>query len=229
MLLLHLNVPTFEFSNSIILLKILLFLAGCFLSLAGHGQKDHLVKVNGDTIWGEITIKNKVILVDGSTAFAPDEVSRISSRNYRGNTVLRCNLVLYSDNLSDLELDYIKMGSIDTILVLDEIYTTPKMNLYYVTNKLKSQFYFYKMPSDPKPVQLVVRYHLEGGLGSYGNNPTIYRGEKGRLSLVEDKGYVNQLYAIMGNCRKISPTMWDMLIYRDYSFKKLIKKYNQCK
>ena len=37
-----------------------------------------------------------------------------------------------------------------------------------------------------------------------------------------DKGYVNQLYAIMGNCKKIQSNVWELLSYREYSFKEVI-------
>ncbi|MFZ1371923.1 MAG: hypothetical protein WAR78_16165, partial [Ferruginibacter sp.] len=55
-----------------------------------------------------------------------------------------------------------------------------------------------------------------------------FRGDRSRVQLAEDKGYVNQLRAIMANCNKIPQTMWDLLSYRDYSLKKIIKKYNSC-
>ena len=101
--------------------------------------------------------------------------------------------------------------------------------MYYVQNNFKLPFYFYKTPTDPKPIQLVIRYYLAGGLANYDNDRARYRGDKSRVTLVEDKGYVNQLHAIMGDCKKIPETMWELLSYRDYSLKKVIKKYNMCK
>jgi hypothetical protein len=211
-------------------LKKILLAVFCHLPLFGFCQKDYIVKHNGDTLRGDITLRNKMFVVNGTQNFeiSPEEIARINSRKYKGNIVVRCDLVLYTDNLAEIELNFIKTGVSDTVLVLDEIYSTPKMNLYFVRSDLKTPYYFYKTPSDPKPIQLVTRYYMEGGLTNSQNNPTRYRGDLSRVHVIEDKGYVNQLHAIMRNCRKISPTMWELLTYRDYSLKKLIRKYNQC-
>jgi hypothetical protein len=211
-------------------LKKFILAISCHLPLFGFCQNDYIVKNNGDTIRGEISVRDKKFIVNGPVdhEISPDEISRISSEKYKGNTAVRCNLIWYIDNLAELELNFILTGIADTVLVLDEIYSTPKMNLYYVQSDLKTPYYFYKTPSDAKPVQLVTRYHLDGGLSNFQNNPIRYRGQVTRVHVIEDKGYVNQLYAIMRSCRKISPSMWELLTYRDYSLKKLIRKYNQC-
>lgn len=47
--------------------------------------------------------------------------------------------------------------------------------------------------------------------------------------VVVQKGYINQLRFIMGDCKKISDEEWEMLDYRIYSLKALIKRYNKCK
>jgi hypothetical protein len=212
-------------------MKLLFFLVSFCISLIGFSQKgDYLVKNNGDTVWGSIKLNRQVFYVNGtlSTEIPADDVAKIKSVNYKGNTVVHCNLLLYTENLAELDIDYIKKGNIDTVLILDEIYATPKINLYYVVNDFKLPFYFYKTPTDPKPVQLVIRYFLQGGLDNYERDRARYRGDRSRVQLAEDKGYVNQLRAIMGNCNKIPEPMWEMLSYRDYSLKKVIKKYNKC-
>lgn len=213
------------------IMKLFFVFAALFISSNGICQnRDYLVKNNGDTIWGEISLKNKTFYVSGRSASAvnANEVSRIKSSKYRGNIVVPLKLLTYTDNLSDLQLDYIEKGTSDTVLVLDEIYNSPKINLYYATDEFKIPFYFYKTPADPQPVQLVIRYYLQGGLANYTNDRARYRGDKSRIQIVEDKGYVNQLYAIMGDCKKITQPMWDLLSYRDYSLKQIVKKYNKC-
>jgi hypothetical protein len=212
-------------------MKISFLFAAICLSLSGFGQKgDYLIKNNGDTIWGDITLKNKKFYIKGTggAGIKAEEIAKIKSRNFKGNTVVRCNLDTYTDNLTDLEIGYIKKGIVDTVLVLDEIYSTPKINLYFGTNKNKTQFYFYKTPADPRPVQLVIHYSLEGGLSNYYSDRAKYSGEKSRITLMEDKAYVNQLRAIMGDCKKIPEPTWELLSYRDYSLKKVIKMYNMC-
>lgn len=212
-------------------MKIFLSFLAFFTSINCFSQKeDYLVKTTGDTVWGNIKLMNNTFYV-GETKVQEvnsNKVAKIKSSKYKGNIVIRCNLQLYTDNISELELDYMRKGVVDTVLILDEIYTTPKMNLYFVKNDYKVPFYFYKTPTDAQPIQLVIRYYLKGGLSNYFNNPSEYRGDKSRMNITEDKGYVNQLYAIMGKCKKIPPTMWELLSYRDYSFKQLIKKYNKC-
>jgi hypothetical protein len=212
-------------------MKILLLLAAFCISINGFSQKgDYLIKNNGDTVWGDIKLKDKIFYVNGASqaAIKADDVTRIKSENYKGNIVVHCNLQTYTDNLGDLEIDYIQKGVTDTVLILDEIYTTPKINLYHGINNFRTQFYFYKTPTDPKPVQLVIRYFLQGGLANYNDDRARYRGDRSKVQIVEDKGYVNQLHAIMGDCKKIPYTMWELLSYRDYSLKQVIKKYNKC-
>jgi hypothetical protein len=212
-------------------MKILFFIPALCFSLTGFSQEnDYLVKVNGDTIRGTISLENKVFYVGSTNVLEVNagEVIKIKSVKYKGSAVVHCKLQLYSDNLDDLELDWIKKGVTDTIMILDEIVSTPKINLYFGMDNFKRQFYFYKTPSDTFPVQLVVRYYLQGGLANYTNDRAKYRGDKSKVNIVEDKGYVNQLYAIMGDCKKIPVTMWEILSYRDYSLKQLIKKYNKC-
>ncbi len=212
-------------------MKLLFVFALFSIPFSGICQKgDYLIKNNGDTIWGEINLNNKIFYVTGKTEMAinAEDVTKVRIKNYKGNTVIRCNLLTYSDNLSDLQIDVINKGSIDTVLILDEIYSTPKMILFYTTANDKTPFYFYKTPTDTNPKQLIVRYYLQGGLTNYGNDRARYRGERSFVNIAEDKGYVNQLYAIMGNCKKITQPMWELLSYRNYSLKKIIKTYNKC-
>jgi hypothetical protein len=206
-----------------------------FFLLLGSGtaicqQKEYLVKISGDTIWGNIMLKNKVFYVTGQylSKIKAGDVSKIRSYNYKGSAVFSGDLLTYSDNLYDLDLDYIKYGITDTVLILEEIYATPKINLYYGMNDFKVPFYFYKTSSDLKPVQLVVHYYLEGGRSNHLKDPGKSPVTKGAIVIAEDKAYVNQLHAIMGDCKNISQRMWELLCYRGYSFKQIIKKYNAC-
>jgi hypothetical protein len=212
-------------------MKLFFVFSSLLLSVSGICQKgDYLIRNSGDTIWGDIKLENKVFYVNNQAPLEinSNEVAKVKSRNYKGSVVLSCTLQLYADNLADLELDFIKKGTVDTVMILDEIYRTPKMNLYYAVNNYKIPFYFYKTPADQKPVQLVIRYYLQGGLANYNDDRVRYRGDKSKVGISEDKGYVNQLHAIMGDCKKIPDVMWELLSYRDYSLRQIIKKYNQC-
>jgi hypothetical protein len=204
----------------------------CLSSNCFSQQKDYLVKNNGDTIFGKIRLKNKIFTItngESTQIVQSTEVKKIDCNNYKGTTVVNCNLQLYNDDLSDLEMGWVNVSASDTVMVLQEIYTTPKINLYFGTDNFRRQYYFYKTPQDSFPVQLVVRYHLGGGLTAYAAHPEENRGERAKVHIEEDKGYVNQLMAIMGDCKKIPEGMWEILSYRDYSLKQLIKRYNKCK
>ncbi|MEO7307972.1 MAG: hypothetical protein ABIR78_08785 [Ferruginibacter sp.] len=212
-------------------MKLLLLFSAICVSLNSFSQKgDYLIKNNGDTIWGDITLKNKVFYVKGASVagIRAEDIVKIKSENFKGSTVLRCNLQLYTDNLTDLEIGYMPRNSTDTVLILAEIYSTPKINLYYGTSNFRTQFYFYKTPADPKPIQLIVHYYLDGGLDNYYKDRGKYRGDRSRITIIEDRSYVNQLRGVMGGCKEITETMWELLSYRDYSFKQVIKKYNRC-
>lgn len=204
------------------------------LLLAMNSQaqsNDYIIKQSGDTIRGKITLKNNVFRVGTNPWVEIDarDVIKVKSEYYKGTVVVPCRLILYTDNIDDYQIDYYKRDAIDTVMILQEVYTTPKMNLYYGISDFKVPYYFYKTPGDSLPVQLVIRYYLEGGLANYINDRHKYMGQKSKLGIVEDKGYVNQLYAIMGNCKKIQSNVWELLSYREYSFKEVIRKYNKCK
>jgi hypothetical protein len=213
-------------------MKIPALILATLFSLQGFTQsKEYIIKHSGDTVKGDVSLRNKKIYVDNGASVAEFKAADIYKvvGNYKGNIVVPCKLQVYTDDLSSLESEWVKLSAVDTVLLLEEIYTTPKMNLYYCVDKMKVPYYFYKAPADASPVQLVVRYYMGGGLTSYANAPGANRGEKSQTHLEEDKGYVNQLHAIMGDCKKISEGTWEILSYRDYSFKQLIKKYNNCK
>ncbi len=200
------------------------------ISFNGLAQsKNYIITSKGDSLYGKIKLKNGIFTItnlSGIQQINADNVRNIYSDNFKGNTVLHCILQLYTDNISELELGFVPLKQRDTVMVLKEIYTTDKMNLYFGTDDLRTQYYFYKRPADPLPVQLVVRYYLDGGLNSYSRNIAAYRGEKSRIHIEVDKGYVNQLKNIMSDCEMISEATWELLDYRDYSLKNLIKKYN---
>lgn len=214
-------------------MKYLFFFAVIFIPASLSGQNnDYLVKTNGDTLRGNIELRNRTFYISGpgsaKTEVNVDEVNKVKSVNYKGNTVVHCLLQLYTDDLDEFELDWIKRGVLDTVMILDEIVSTPKINLYFGQSDFKLPFYFYKTPSDPFPVQLVVRYYLQGGLANYTSDRARYRGDRSKVNIVEDKGYVNQLYAIMRNCANIPEGTWEILTYRSYSLRQLIKRYNSC-
>lgn len=194
-------------------------------------NKDFIVTNTGDSIYGKIQLKNSYFIIANSTGpqtMYADNVKKIYGVNFKGHTVVHCNLHLYNDNLTDLQMGYAPIKEKDTVMILKEIYSTEKINLYFGTDNLKTQYYFYSTPAEPVPVQLVVRYYLSGGLTSYAQSPAESRGDKSRMHIEVDKGFVNQLKRVMADCETIPEVIWDLLTYRDYSLKDLIKRYNSC-
>lgn len=196
------------------------------------GQKtDYIVKQNGDTIYGDISLKKKNFVVSGpdgdQTLLNATDVKTASLKKYNGTIVLPCVLHTYTDNMYLLERNSFSSQNLDTVLILSEVYTTPKMNLYWCKDNNKSQYYFYKTPFDTLPVQLYVNYSFGGGASAASELKST--GLASRNHIEVQKGYVNQLKFIMGNCKKISEGVWELLDYRIYSFKDLIRRYNKCK
>lgn len=213
------------------MIKLLPVLAFFICSAAAAQRKEFLVTNERDTVFGTVTLKGKFFTVNTGKEekiFAADNVYKAHTTTLKGTTVVHCRLQLYSDNIVEMELGSTPVKEADTIMVLKEIFSSPKMNLYHGTDNLKSQYYFYKTPADEKPVQLVVRYHLDGGAGAYSYNTPLYRGDRSKMHIEEDKGYVNQLRFIMKDCTSISEGTWEVLQYRSYSLKNLIRKYNEC-
>ncbi|HAO46920.1 MAG TPA: hypothetical protein PLZ45_16705 [Ferruginibacter sp.] len=214
-------------------MKAFLFIPALLISLCGFcQQKEYIIKNNGDTLQGNIRLKNSTFYVsrdNQTTELNASEVRKIRSEYFKGSVVVPCRLLLYSDDIDSYEIDFARREFVDTVMILEELMNTPKINLYYGVSSFRTPFYFYKTPADSLPVQLVIRYFLQGGLANYANDRPRYMGERSKLNIVEDKGYVNQLYAIMGGCKKISEATWELLSYREYSFKEVIRKYNKCK
>jgi hypothetical protein len=213
-------------------MKKLLFIFLLFTGFTVVAQKkDFLVTSSGDSLYGQIRLQGKSFSIhtsNGETIIAAGNVRKVHASNFKGTTVVRCRLHLYSDNIAEMQLGYTPIRETDTVMVLKEIYSTEKMNLYFGTDNLKTHYYFYKTPQNEVPLQLVVRYHLDGGFSSYSSNTAAYRGEKSRMHIEEDKGYINQLRFLMKDCDAIEEAVWDVLQYRSYSLKNLIKKYNEC-
>jgi hypothetical protein len=213
------------FSKTVLAITFLL----CSMSVIAQ-RKSYIITNRGDSLYGDIALNQNTFTVTDNTIqriVDADDVKEVYAKKYKGHTVVHCRLYQYTDNLSDLQIDYVPTTSIDTVMILQEIYSSDKINLYFGKDKRKAQYYFYKRPVDAAPVQLMVRYSLGGGLNNYALNPAANRGEKSQMHIEEYKIYINQLKNIMGDCEYIPQGVWDVLHYRSYSFINLIKKYNE--
>jgi hypothetical protein len=214
-------------------MKTAFLIISILLANSSFAQKnDYLVKHNGDTLIGKIELRNKIFELTSSsgeiTRWNATDIKKVHSEEIRFNTVVPCVLHTYVDMLTELQYFSYANRDIDTVMILNEVYTTPKMNLYWGVDNFRQQYYFYKTPADSLPIQLYINYSLGNGLaGNVGDQ--VQKGNYGSSHIVVQKGYVNQLRLIMGDCKKISDEEWNMLDYRVYSLKAVIKRYNKCK
>lgn len=206
------------------LLATLLFLS---TFLFGYSQ-DFLVTHKGDTLRGNIKIINKQIFVtqpgEAPDFLDADEVAYLSTGKHEG-LVIHCGLIIYSDKIDVVQKWNFNGGGVsDTVLVLKEIFSTPRMNLYEVFDKDRTVHYFVKKPTDSLPVQMMVHYFVEGN-GDYSSSRN-----NAMLSMItQQRIYADQLRVLMADCPKINQDDLEMLDYRSYSFKKIIRRYNKCK
>ena len=202
------------------------------LAIAASGQeKDYLVKHQGDTLYGNIHLQDGQFIVEnkntGRTSMPATEVQKVFSENIKGHIVVYGKLHQYTDDISELQFYNYDAKDRDTLMILNEVYSSPKMNLYWGVDNFKRQYYFYKTPTDPLPIQLYINYTLAGGMTAATEKGLI--GDNARVHVQVQKGFANQLRLIMGDCKKITDGDWDLLDYREYSLRSVIKKFNKCK
>ena len=203
--------------------KVFLILISVMGFLYARSQ-DFLVKHSGDTLRGNIQFSGKTISVlqpnGTNTTYFADDIEYINTPRLKG-TVLHCGLIIYSDNIDVVQKWNFDGGGVsDTVLILKEVFTTPKMKLFQVIDKDGVMHYFIKKPVDSLPVQMIVHYFIEGNRD--GRNDAMVS------FLTQQRIYADQLRVIISDCNKVTENDLEMMDYRIYSFKKIIKQYNKC-
>ncbi len=194
--------------------------------LATAQKSEYIVTFRGDTINGPYNLSGNVIEVSVSATekknFPADDVKEV----YNGSSlsqVLHFPLRTYSDNIETVQSTSYKDEVYDTTMFLKEVYNTPKMNLYFAVDKNKVQYYFVKRPEDKVPQQLMVSYSIVRPYKDDSRPGYTYS------MLNQQRFYINQLKGLM-DCDPVSEETWNLMDYRVYSFKKIIKLYNKkCK
>ncbi len=218
-------VPGKRHSSSLMAIMAICF--SIFFQNAVAQKNEGLVMNNGDTVFCDYSMKGNFISVKnaGVTNRMLDsrEVQSVFSNNEK-YTVLFLKLETFSDNPDEIFDPVSKNRSeYDTTLLLSEMYSTPKMNLYSATDNRKVQYYFVKKPQDIRPAQLLIRY-------------TVYYARMGEVitwgspNLTIQRIYIDQLKGLMSDCPKLTDGDFEVADYRGYSLIKIIKKYNKrCK
>jgi hypothetical protein len=208
--------------------KVFITICCTILFQNAEAQKaEGLVMNNGDTVFCDYTLKGNLFSVKnpGSLTRLVDtrEVQSVFSNNDK-HTVLFLKLETFSDNPDEIFDPVSKNRSeYDTTLLLNELYSTPKMKLYTAIDNRRVQYYFVKKPQDSRPAQLLIRY-------------TVYYAKVGEVitwgspNLTIQRIYIDQLKGLMADCARLTAGDFEVVDYRNYSLKKIIKKYNKrCK
>jgi hypothetical protein len=204
--------------------------AVCFsllLQNAAAQKAEGIVMNSGDTVFCDYTLKGNFFSVKqaGSVTRLVDTKEVQSAFNNNDNrTVLFLKLETFSDNPDEIFDPVSKNRSeYDTTLLLTELYSTPKMKLYTAIDNRRVQYYFVKKPQDSRPAQLLIRY-------------TVYYARMGEVmtwgspNLTIQRIYIDQLKGLMADCPRLTAGDFEVVDYRNYSLKKIIKKYNKrCK
>jgi hypothetical protein len=197
----------------------------CAVFPYAHAQKTGGIIMNsGDTVFCEYTLKGNVISVKepGSASKLIDAkgVQSVFS-GHENRMVLFVKLETFTDNPDEIFDPLAKNRSeYDTVLLLTEEYNSPKIKLYSAFDKRKVQYFFVQKPGESKPVQLLIRY-------------SVYYARVGELinwgspNLTIERLYIDQLKGIMADCPKLSAGDFEVADYRDYSLKKICRKYNK--
>ncbi|MEP6674310.1 MAG: hypothetical protein ABJA78_04120 [Ferruginibacter sp.] len=209
-------------------MKTIIFSLFLFSGLCLAAQKNSfIVMVTGDTLHGTYVLSSgKIELSDAGHIIKqvnPDSVRSLFSGNELF-LIWHGMLRTYNDNIETVQNTTYHDEVYDTSMLVKQIYTTEKMNLYFAVDKNRIQYYFVKRPADPQPEQMVVSYAISrpyNGDDRPGYNYSMIN---------QQRIYVDQLKQLMNYCNKISDEIWGLMDYRIYSFKKIIKLYNKkCK
>jgi|GEM_PF-1467180 len=193
--------------------------------------KEFIIKNNGDTVNGKVTFHNRLFSIEGAGGsqenYAAADVKQVSGYGAKAGFVYTGKLILYSSNLLDLQKMYFRDEVSDTVLFLTQIYETPRVRLYQGFDNFRTLYFFYSTAASVTPVQLVVKYSLSGGTYSLAERMPFKRTPGAEV--IQQKGYANQLRAILGDCDRVPADMWESLEYTYPSLRALLKQARKCK
>lgn len=189
--------------------------------------KEYIVKHNGDTIAGQITVQPQRILITkpgtkDTVSFPSEEVWQ-AVKDKKSKTVLKLILYGYTDNINIVTSGSAYTNPVyDTTVLLKPVITGERLNLYTAKDKRKVDYFFIQGIKDSVPVQLL--YSVGGGMQNKDALPTKYQ----FTSYVSKSNvFKDQLFEITGDCEAISSVDYELLVYMEYSLKKFIKSYNK--
>ncbi len=109
-------------------------------------QPDYLVKNNGDTVYGNILLLKKTLLItsnDKTEQIDYRDVKFVRAEKKEGD-LFYGKFMYYDDNI--YQDSYVYEGVTDTMMLLKKNYSTPKMDLYSGEDNKGRKYYFVKRP-----------------------------------------------------------------------------------
>lgn len=193
--------------------------------------KSFLIKNNGDTVNGKVSFHQRSFTIEDTAGrqqlYNAADVKQVSGSGAKGGFVYAGKLIHYSSNLLDLQKMSFRDEVTDTVLLLTQIYETPRVKLYQGFDSFRTLYFFYSTTASIAPVQLVVKYSLSGGTYSLSERMPFKRNPGAEV--VQQKGYANQLRAVLGDCDRVPADMWESLEYTYPSLRTLLKQARKCK
>lgn len=202
------------------ILFLFIFLSTAYIIKA----QDHIIKNDGDTVWGKLKTEAKFIFVEngsGMLQFNSEDIAYVVQKG-KSRIPLRLILLGYTDNIDVVQEPSYSDPVYDTTVLLNEIVTGPKMNLYTAKDKRGIDYYFVKRPVDEVAIQLL--YKVGGGMPDKKNWSRHYQFVN---YISKYTIFADQLRELTEDCPAISDLELSNLVYQEYSLKKIVKKYNK--
>lgn len=192
------------------------------LSIAAQKQ-DIIITTTGDTLTGKLHFHKDLVAVvakKGTSTRVP--FANVSSIILKGKTQY-----IYKGKLYCYEYDYqhnnnsVVLPVLDTLLILKSVYESKMLTLYETTDSEK-RIYFFVAQKDSLPEQMMVRYQMQSS-----HDLTVPL-MSSRVMMVQVKLYIAQLKKITSSCATLKRFNWESMDYRSYSFKRVLKIFDEC-
>jgi len=193
--------------------------------------KDFLIKNNEDTVNGKVSFHHRSFTIEDTAGrqqlYNAADIKQVSGSGKKAGFVYAGKLIQYTSNLLDLQKMSFRDEETDTVMFLTQIYETPRIKLYQGFDNFHRIYFFYSTLATITPVQLVVKYALNGGVYSHSERMPFKRNPGAEV--VQQKGYANQLRMALGDCDRVPNDMWESLEYTYPSLRTLLKQSRKCK
>jgi len=210
-------------------MKIILVILCLFFFFSSFSQpSEYIILHKGDTVSGKVKILTKkinIIKSTGDTAVYNSADVWLYVKDKTRKTVLQCILYGYSENIEEIQTPNYVDPVYDTTILLNQIITEGRMNLFSATDKSGVVYFFVQGLRDSVPIQLL--YVVGGHMPEKENWGELYAAVN---YINHYRIFENQLRELTQDCDYMKEGDFVMLDYLESSLKKFIKRYNKmCK